>query len=73
MRQCSIMGGTGVRIPYSLDPLRVLLLNMESCTVQVRQCRLSHPAQPSAALPGCVLGAFNVITRCREFAGACPA
>jgi hypothetical protein len=33
---CHVMGGTGLRIPYSIDPLRVLQLNMKRCVVQVR-------------------------------------
>jgi hypothetical protein len=35
MRQCTVMGCTGLRIPYTLDPLTQLLLRMEGCTVQV--------------------------------------
>eukprot|EP00892_Ulva_mutabilis_P006950 jgi/Ulvmu1/4627/UM002_0358.1 len=31
---CSIMGGTGLRIPYSVDPLRLLYLNMQNCVVR---------------------------------------
>lgn len=33
---CSIMGGTGLRIPYSVDPLRLLQLSMRKCVVRVR-------------------------------------
>lgn len=33
---CSIMGGTGLRIPYSVDPLRLLQLSMHKCVVRVR-------------------------------------
>ena len=35
MRQCHIMGGTGLRVPYHVDPLRVLLLNLQECVIQV--------------------------------------
>lgn len=33
---CSIMGGTGLRIPYSVDALRLLHLTMRNCVVRVR-------------------------------------
>lgn len=36
MRHCHVMGGTGLRVPYPVDPLRVLLLQLQDCVVQVR-------------------------------------
>lgn len=35
LQGCSIMGGTGLRIPYSVDPLRLLQLHMRKCVVRV--------------------------------------
>ena len=35
MKQCTVMGSTGLRVPYTLDPLTVLLLKMQGCTIQV--------------------------------------
>jgi hypothetical protein len=48
LEACHVMGGTGLRIPYSVDPLRILLLSLRSCVVQVRTlavdpCRLEGP------------------------------
>lgn len=33
---CHVMGHTGLRIPYALDPLRVLRLNLLRCVIEVR-------------------------------------
>jgi hypothetical protein len=35
MKQCTVLGSTGLRVPLSLDPLTQLLLRMEGCTIQV--------------------------------------
>jgi hypothetical protein len=35
MKQCTVLGSTGLRVPFSLDPLSQLLLRMEGCTIQV--------------------------------------
>lgn len=40
MKQCTVLGSTGLRVPYTLDPLTVLLLKMEGCTIQVDLCLL---------------------------------
>ena len=42
MKQCTVMGSTGLRVPYTLDPLTVLLLKMQGCTIQVFICELLH-------------------------------
>jgi hypothetical protein len=36
MQQCQLMGGTGLRVPYSIDPLCTLLLNLQGCVISVR-------------------------------------
>lgn len=35
MKQCTIMGSTGLRVPYTLDPLMQLLLKLQGCTILV--------------------------------------
>ena len=36
MEACHVMGGTGLRIPLPVDSLRILLLNLHGCVVEVR-------------------------------------
>ena len=38
---CQLMGGTGLRVPFSVDPLRILLLNLRGCVIQVRTVELA--------------------------------
>lgn len=46
---CNIMGGTGLRIPYSVDPLRLLHLSMHNCVVRVRCLPRPHSCLPTSS------------------------
>jgi hypothetical protein len=52
MEACHVMGGTGLRIPYAIDPLQVLLLSLRSCVIEVLPslCVLPLPSQATDAL-----------------------